>query len=46
VDLLIGNSGVGKTELAKQLAKHMFNSEDALIRLDMSEFSDKLQHQN
>jgi len=38
--LLIGNSGVGKTELAKQLAKHMFNTEDALIRLDMSEFSD------
>ena len=40
--LLVGNSGVGKTELAKQLAKHMFNSEDALIRLDMSEFSDKI----
>ena len=40
--LLIGNSGVGKTELAKQLAKHMFNREDALIRLDMSEFSDKV----
>lgn len=40
--LLIGNSGVGKTELAKQLAKHMFNTEDALIRLDMSEFSDKI----
>jgi ATP-dependent Clp protease ATP-binding subunit ClpC len=40
--LLIGNSGVGKTELAKQLAKHIFNSEDALIRLDMSEFSDKI----
>ena len=40
--LLIGNSGVGKTELAKQLAKHMFNSEEALIRLDMSEFSDKV----
>jgi ATP-dependent Clp protease ATP-binding subunit ClpC len=40
--LLIGNSGVGKTELAKQLAIHMFNSEDALIRLDMSEFSDKI----
>lgn len=40
--LLIGNSGVGKTELAKQLAKHIFNSEDALIRLDMSEFTDKI----
>jgi ATP-dependent Clp protease ATP-binding subunit ClpC len=40
--LLIGNSGVGKTELAKQLAKHLFNTEDALIRLDMSEYSDKI----
>jgi ATP-dependent Clp protease ATP-binding subunit ClpC len=40
--LLIGNSGVGKTELAKQLAKHMFGSDDALIRLDMSEYSDKI----
>ena len=40
--LLIGNSGVGKTELAKQLTIHMFNTEDALIRLDMSEFSDKI----
>ena len=40
--LLIGNSGIDKTELAKQLAKHMFNTEDALIRLDMSEFSDKI----
>ena len=40
--LLIGNSGVGKTELAKQLAKHMFNSEDSLIRLDMSEYTDKI----
>lgn len=40
--LLIGNSGVGKTELAKQLAKYMFDSEDALIRFDMSEFSEKI----
>ena len=39
--LLIGNSGVGKTELAKQLAKLMFDSEDSLIRLDMSEYSEK-----
>lgn len=37
--LLIGNSGVGKTELAKQLAKELFGGEDALIRLDMSEYS-------
>lgn len=39
--MLIGNSGVGKTELAKQIAKYMFDSEDALIRLDMSEYMDK-----
>lgn len=40
--ILIGNSGVGKTELAKQLAKHLFDSEDALLRLDMSEFMEKI----
>lgn len=40
--ILIGNSGVGKTELAKQLAKYLFDSEDALIRLDMSEFMEKI----
>lgn len=40
--ILIGNSGVGKTELAKQLAKYMFDSEDALIRLDMSEYMEKI----
>lgn len=40
--MLIGNSGVGKTLLAKELAKNMFNSEDALIRIDMSEYSDKI----
>ncbi len=40
--MLIGNSGVGKTEMAKQLAKYMFDSEDALIRLDMSEFMEKI----
>ncbi len=40
--ILIGNSGVGKTELAKQLAKYMFDSEDSLIRLDMSEYSEKI----
>ena len=40
--ILIGNSGVGKTELAKQLAKNMFESAESLIRLDMSEFSEKI----
>ena len=40
--ILIGNSGVGKTELAKQLAKYIFDSEDALLRLDMSEFMEKI----
>ncbi len=40
--MLIGNSGVGKTEMAKQLAKYMFDSEDSLIRLDMSEYMEKI----
>ena len=40
--ILIGNSGVDKTELAKQLAKYLFESEDSLIRLDMSEYMDKI----
>ena len=39
--LFLGPTGVGKTYLAKQLAKHMFGSEDALIRIDMSEFVDR-----
>ena len=38
--LFLGASGVGKTELAKQLAKFLFNSEEALISFDMSEFSE------
>jgi len=42
VGMLIGNSGVGKTEFAKQLTKYMFESEDSLIRLDMSEYMDKI----
>ena len=42
VGMLIGNSGVGKTEFAKQLTKYMFESEDSLIRLDMSEYQDKI----
>lgn len=40
--ILIGNSGVGKTLLAKQLARYMFDSEDSLIRLDMSEYMEKV----
>ena len=40
--ILIGNSGVGKTELAKQIAKYLFDSEDHLIRLDMSEYMEKI----
>jgi len=39
--LFIGPTGVGKTELAKALAKFMFNDENALVRLDMSEFMEK-----
>jgi len=42
VGMLIGNSGTGKTELAKQLAKYMFDSEDSIIRIDMSEYMDKI----
>tara|TARA_Y100000389_G_scaffold49409_1_gene45109 strand:+ start:1224 stop:3521 length:2298 start_codon:yes stop_codon:yes gene_type:complete len=40
--MLIGNSGTGKTELAKQLARFMFDSDDSLIRIDMSEYTDKI----
>src|SRR5699024_6665751 len=39
--LFVGPTGVGKTELAKQLALDMFGSKDAIIRLDMSEYSDR-----
>ena len=41
VFLFLGPSGVGKTELAKALAEFLFNDEDAMIRLDMSEFHDE-----
>lgn len=39
--LFVGPTGVGKTELAKQLALDMFGSKDDIIRLDMSEYSDR-----
>jgi ATP-dependent Clp protease ATP-binding subunit ClpC len=39
--IFAGPTGVGKTELAKALAQFLFNDEDALIRVDMSEFSEK-----
>ena len=38
--MFLGPTGVGKTYLAKKLAEHMFGSEDALIRVDMSEYSE------
>ena len=39
--IFVGSTGVGKTELVKQLAQDLFNSPDALIRFDMSEFMEK-----
>ena len=39
--MFLGPTGVGKTHLAKQLAKYMFGSDDALIRIDMSEYMEK-----
>ena len=41
--IFLGPTGVGKTQLAKALAKFMFNDEDALIRIDMSEYMEKHQ---
>ena len=41
VFLFLGPTGVGKTELAKALADQLFNQEEALIRLDMSEYMEK-----
>ena len=38
--IFFGTTGVGKTELAKALAEYLFNTEDAMIRLDMSEFQE------
>jgi ATP-dependent Clp protease ATP-binding subunit ClpC len=40
--MFIGSTGVGKTYLAKQLAKYLYGSEDALLRLDMSEFQSEI----
>jgi ATP-dependent Clp protease ATP-binding subunit ClpC len=39
--IFLGSTGVGKTHLAKQLAKQIFGTEDALIRIDMSEYQEK-----
>jgi ATP-dependent Clp protease ATP-binding subunit ClpC len=39
--MFLGPTGVGKTELAKQLAKFMFDTDDSLIRIDMTEFGEK-----
>ena len=39
--IFLGPTGVGKTELARALARYMFDSEDALIRMDMSEYMEK-----
>tara|TARA_R110000772_G_scaffold89807_2_gene185859 strand:+ start:2206 stop:4224 length:2019 start_codon:yes stop_codon:yes gene_type:complete len=39
--IFLGSTGVGKTHLAKQLAKEIFGDEDALIRMDMSEYQEK-----
>ena len=39
--IFLGPTGVGKTELARALARHMFDSEEALIRIDMSEYMEK-----
>ena len=39
--IFMGTTGVGKTELAKALAEYLFNTEDAIVRFDMSEFQEK-----
>jgi len=39
--MFLGPTGVGKTELAKALAQQLFNTEDAMVRLDMSEYGEK-----
>ena len=42
--MFMGPTGVGKTELAKALASYLFNTEEAMIRIDMSEYMEK--HEN
>ncbi len=39
--IFLGQTGVGKTQLAKVIAKELFDSEDALVRIDMSEYMEK-----
>ena len=39
--MFLGPTGVGKTYLAQQLAEQMFGTKDALVRIDMSEYSEK-----
>ena len=39
--IFLGPTGVGKTELAKALARYLFDTEDALVRIDMSEYMEK-----
>ncbi|MFM7913547.1 MAG: AAA family ATPase, partial [Bacteroidota bacterium] len=39
--IFLGPTGVGKTELAKELARYLFDTEDALVRIDMSEYMEK-----
>jgi len=39
--IFLGTTGVGKTELAKALAEYLFNTEDAMVRIDMSEFQER-----
>ncbi len=39
--IFLGPTGVGKTQLAKELARYLFESEDALIRIDMSEHTER-----
>ena len=41
VFMFVGPTGVGKTHMAKELAMHLFDSEEALVRVDMSEYSEK-----
>ena len=39
--MFLGPTGVGKTELAKALAEYLFNTDEAMVRLDMSEYMEK-----